>query len=419
MPKLDNKPVWGQVHLSRRLYQLWAATVAEMAKTPRRMPMPRKDMSDLEFAALVIKDHGSDMVQLWEAFTTERGEVGRYLMDPKREALVYLLGFHLANQARTMGVLQRAQTRSGLLEFVANQSGPVQLVDLGCGTGALSLTLADELKHRSPELDLRVELVDKSQAFLDIAGFGHNALIGPEALTLRRQKLDEYLSREAGEGPREGLQWYQIGYLWNEISRQAKPSQMLLKFLERGLGKGQRLITVLEPANQDIAREAMQLRDELVARGYKVLYPCPHQEPCPMLERSRDWCYSEFAWERPPLVNQIDKILRIERHRLGCAAYVFASPDLFQALVEKNPSLGTREESIVVGRPLKPSANPQSRSYEYLLCESEGLRKENPSIGPELLRGQTWNKPSSGEAKPKVEAKAKTKITISSPKIIK
>lgn len=394
MRKQESKPVWGQVHLGRRLYLLWAATVAEMAKTPRHLPKPRAELSDLEFAAAVIKEHGADMVQLWEAFTTERSEVGRYLMDPKREALVYLLGFHLANQARTLGVLQRLQTRSGLLSYLAQAKAPIHLVDLGCGSGALSLTLADSLRQESPDIALKVELVDKSQAFLDVAAFGLRSMLGQEALTLRRQKLDEYLSREAGSGVPEGLHWYQLGYLWNEIVRQPKTSQMLLNYLERGLNKGSRLITLIEPANQDIAREAMRLRDELVQRGYRVIYPCPHQEPCPMLERSRDWCYSEFSWERPPLMNAVDKILKVERHRLGCSAYVFASPDLAEALARHRGAESPREEAIVVGRPLKQSAPKNSRAFEYLLCTSEGLAKENfdPS-GPELLRGQTWAKP--------------------------
>ncbi len=393
MPSPSRGPVWGQVHLSRRTYQAWAATVASLAKTPRSLLKPRSELSDLELTAAVIKEHRSDLVQLWETFTTERADVSRYLMDPKRESLVYLLGFHLSNQARAQGVMQRLAARTSLFTYLSQAQAPIHLIDLGCGTGALSLTAVEELKQLAPEAPLSVELVDKSQPFLEAATHGLKAWLGDEALTTRRQKLDEYFQREAAQGARDGLTWYQLGYVWNEIAHQAKTTQLLLKYLDAGLKKGKRLITLIEPATQDLARAAMELRDELVERGYRVLYPCPHQEACPMLERSRDWCYSEFAWERPPLSKVVDKILKVERHRLGASAYIFASPDLVEAMAALDPVAATRPQAVVVGRPLDPSDRRRQPTFEYLLCTPGGLVKEKPGEGPELLRGQTTEKP--------------------------
>ena len=102
-----------------------------------------------------------------------------------------------------------------------------------------------------------------------------------------------------------------------------------------------------------------------------------------MLERSRDWCYSEFAWERPPLMRNVDKILEIDRHRIGCAAYVFVSPDWLKGFA-------TSPESIVVGRPLDRNASLHSRKFSYLLCSEDGLQKVEPGSGQELFRGQTF-----------------------------
>lgn len=401
MPIKQKTPKKGSLHTGRAAYQLWAETVVQFAKPPKGLAKAREELSNLDLVGQLLKEHRNDLIQLWEAFTTERSEVSRYLMDPKREALVYLLGFHLANQARADGVLQRLEARSGLLSYLGKrrENSPAQgldILDLGCGTGALSLSLTDTLKERAPELALSLELVDKSQAFLEIASFGLQKLAPNAPLVTRRQKLDEYLSRELHEGPKSNRWvWYQLGYVWNEVSHNPKTSQLLLRFLEAGLSRGQRIISLIEPANQDLSREAQSLRNELLERGYRVLYPCPHQDACPMLERTRDWCYSEFTWERPPLARTADRILSIDRHRIGCSAYVFVSPDVALALQTQE---APRSEEVIVGRPLTPSRNPQSREFDYLLCTENGLQKSKPvpdASGQiqELLRGQTLSKP--------------------------
>ncbi len=396
MPVKSKKPVKGSVHTSRASYDLWAQTVDHLAKTPRGLQKKRDELSTLDFVGALLKDHRSDLVQLWEAFTTERSEVSRYLMDPKREAMVYLLGFHLSNQARVEGALQRVENRSGLLSYLKKQSGALRLLDLGCGTGALSLSTVHELREESSKLGLSVELVDKSQAFLEAAVYGLEQLLPAQQVITRRQKLDEYLSRELSAGPSDdGWVWYQLGYVWNEIAHNPKTMQLLLRFLEAGLTKGRRIITLIEPANQDLSRATISLRNELLERGYRVLYPCPHQDSCPMLERTRDWCYSEFIWERPPLMREVDRMLKIDRHRIGCSAYVFASPDVAVSLQTQK---ATRSESIVVGRPLTQTRSKNSREFEYLLCTPEGLSKQKPEPASdggvnELLRGQTLSKP--------------------------
>jgi hypothetical protein len=261
----------------------------------------------------------------------------------------------------------------------------------------LSQITAGELLQQRSQLALAIELVDKNQAFLDVAIHGHKGLLGEEQeIVTRRQKLDEYLSRELTQGPIAGPVWYQLGYVWNEIVANPRTTQLLLRYLAAGLQQGRRIITLVEPANQDLARGAMELREELLQMGYRVLYPCPHSESCPMLERSRDWCYSEFAWERPPLMRTIDRLLEIDRQRIGCSAYLFVSPDLEQNLLVRRP--GTSQE-IVVGRPLLPRGRDPRRDFDYLLCSPDGLGKKKPESGPELLRGQTWSKPTTGARK--------------------
>lgn len=375
--------------ISSKNYKLWGEMVARTAKTPRSLEKPRAEYSDLELAGYVLGEHREDIIRLWEAFTTDRAEVSRYLMDPKRESLVYLLGFHLANQARLASVLDRAEYRHKLLSQLSAADG-IHLMDLGCGSGALSLLTAQELWSYREKMDITWELVDKSQAFLELASLGVELLAGKEAKpVLRRQKLDEYLSREVANGAKEGLVWYQLGYVWNEVSGQARTAQLLMRMLKAGLDKGQRVITILEPASEDLARQAMALRDQLTEMGYVMLYPCPHSMGCPMLAETRDWCYSEAVWDRPPLVKKVDKILKIDRQRIGVSAYVFVSPDLIEGGHVKVSAVG----SVVVGRPVdRASKDPRLTQKSYLLCAPE-VDLDKVKIGKgtvELLRGQIY-----------------------------
>lgn len=370
--------------ISHRNYQLWASTVAKMAKTPRGLERPRAEYSDLELCGFILQENREDIIRLWEAFTTDRAEISRYLMEPRREALVYLLGFHLANQARLSGVLDRTEFRHRLLSTLSGAER-LRLVDIGCGSGALSLQSAQELWSYREELPISFEFIDRSQAFLDMSVEGLSLLKKDAEAVTRKQKLDDYLSRELREPASADLVWYQLGYVWNEIKKSPKTTQLLLRYLEQGLAAGPRVLTVLEPANQEISRDAMELRDTLTAMGWVALYPCPHSAACPMLERTRDWCYSEFVWDRPPLMKKIDRILKIDRQRIGVSAYVFVSPDVYQELEN------ARHEAVVVGRPIDRQArNPMHSEKSYLLCQPEpGLTKEKAGKDAiELLRGQ-------------------------------
>jgi SAM-dependent methyltransferase len=378
---------------SRRSYSIWAKTVASLAKTPRSLDRPRKEVSDLDLTAAVIPEMRKEIIELWEAFTLNRSEVSRYLMDPKKEALTYLLGFHLSNLARTQGILRRVEHRMGLISWLRQQPRALHIEDLGCGTGALTFATLDLIFRDEKKIPCSLELVDKSKAFLDAATLGLQELNRDATLVTRQQRLDDYLDRESrkADETNESIVWHQLGYVWNEIAHSPKTSQVMLRHLAQGLQQGRRLITLIEPATQDLSRAAQQFRDQLCEMGYQVLYPCPHSSNCPMLERTRDWCYSEWEWQQPPLMQKIDRILDIDRRRLGASGYVFASPDIVMALRTMKNTDGP--SAVVVGRPLDEKAGRNnSRKFSYLLCTDAGLVKEPVDAGSERLRGVVWNR---------------------------
>jgi hypothetical protein len=113
-------------------------------------------------------------------------------------------------------------------------------------------------------------------------------------------------------------------------------------------------------------------------------------------------------------MQKIDRILDIDRRRLGASGYVFASPDIVMALRTMKKNDGP--SAVVVGRPLDEKAGrSNTRKFSYLLCADAELVKEPVDAGPERLRGVVWNRmekpkvtPVNAPKKPESLKKAKT-----------
>ena len=157
--------------------------------------------------------------------------------------------------------------------------------------------------------------------------------------------------------------------------------------------QGSTLVLLLEPASQSFARSAMELRDEMVKMGYLPLYPCLAPTPCPMLNLSRDWCYSEATWQQPKIMQTLDKSLGISRQHLSGTLMAFASKDLAKSWRAEKTA------AVIVGRPeriaphlLKVKDRPKEKpatTFEYLICTGSDLKKVAPTTaeGPPLHRG--------------------------------
>lgn len=58
-------------------------------------------------------------------------------------------------------------------------------------------------------------------------------------------------------------------------------------------------LCIVEPALRETARELSALRELLLEGGLQLLGPCTHQNPCPMLQRRRDYCHGRVQLDLP------------------------------------------------------------------------------------------------------------------------
>ncbi len=372
-----------QIQLPQSLVDAWAATVLTLARLPRGSP--KKDLPASQRLKAILFQEMSQVEELWAVFTQERGELSRKLLASKRLSVAYLLGFHLANAARAQIALERADARHGLGKKLAEgTTKPIVIHDLGAGTGACSQTFIHFLRQAGvPASRLKLHLYDGVGPLLDATHILF-AECEPDVKPLTHRMGLESLDADRLLGPAKDapLSVQLLGYVWNELARNPIARNRLSKLFEIQAKRGdEALILLLEPATQDMSREAMRLRDQLVGLGYRALYPCPAGGGCPMLELSRDWCYSEGQWARPASVTVVDDKLGIDRSRVSGTMMLFASPALDWAL-----KFDAKTPAVIVGRPDRPNAPKTGpKPFDYLLCDDGQLKKQAPTPGTIFL----------------------------------
>ncbi len=102
-------------------------------------------------------------------------------------------------------------------------------------------------------------------------------------------------------------------------------------------------IIILEPSTQDKGRKLMELRTQLIEKGYSIWAPCTHHDACPLLTQSKkDWCHDRVHWVQPSWYQKIESHLPIKNQTLTFS-YLLAS---------QTPVQRTKDEGRIVGDPL-------------------------------------------------------------------
>jgi hypothetical protein len=226
-------------------------------------------------------------------------------------------------------------------------------------------------------------LIDSCGPLLDAAKILAEAA-GLNAKTSRKniEELEaKHFTSKEGENM---VHIYLLGYVWNELVKNAPARRKLLTLMTNHIKRKEPcLIFVAEPALEFMSRPAMELRDTLCENGYTALYPCPHSSPCPMLERPKDWCYTEGVWKQPPLAEWLDDQLDVNRSKHASTLFAFASPAM---------GLTSDNKPIVVGRPVREAGIDRYKGFfDYLLCDENGITKRKPQKPKQaVLRGSIF-----------------------------
>lgn len=332
----------------------WRRAVLTWGRPGKGIP---KSAPEDERMHYIIKAAQNELLTLWETYNTDREAMGRLPLSQRSTILAYLIGFHLPGSARMSLVWKRLTERFDLGPL---QTGKWVFQDIGCGTGAMSHTLRHLVEHK----DTLWHLSDARGGFLDAANLviGEAENVKTHRSTIEALKPEYFRLREGETG------FYLAGYVWNELQKNPKARRTFMNVILGPLKRDESQFTIiLEPANERPARLAMQLRDELTAAGLVPVYPCPHSQGCPLVEKPKDRCYTDGGWNRPPEVKQLDRILGTDRTRIATAAYIFATPRAAESIRPRR-----KMRAVTIGIPtIGPNVGPSTKRIR-LLCTPEG-----------------------------------------------
>ena len=345
-------------------FYAFVGTVNKLGRTPKGFDRKGR-RADSIFKA-IFKASKPTILEIWEIYTQRRDELTRKLVNNKQSVVAYLLGFHLANMARASELFARSDKRHGWKKKLKGKK--VRVYDIGCGTAAMSLALG---------IDAEYFLIDGSGPLLDAASMLAEET-GLNAKTSRRviEELEpkQFTSRD-GE---KTVHIYLFGYIWNELTHNNAARRKLLTIVTKHIARDEEcLIFIAEPALEQMCRPTMELRDVLCSAGFVAMYPCPHSEHCPMLDRPKDWCYSEGEWDQPPLAQWVDEHLDMNRSRHAGSLFAFASPAM---------GIKSDHAPVVVGRPVREEGKDRYKGFfDYLVCGEDGISKVTPTAPKQVI----------------------------------
>ena len=208
-------------------------------------------------------------------------------LSEKWAQIAYLSYYFPLNYLRAQAVCKEA-ARLGFFEGLS--SG----VDIGSGMGSLTLSLI-ETKSDWQKL--------------------HSMDVSNEALEIQRQLLSEapkslkiFKQEELTEIEKYDLAC--LSYSWNEFSILEKS-----QFLDRA--QKFEALMIIEPSTSVHARNLMELRSQLIKKGFYAWGPCTHQQECPLLIHSKtDWCHDRIAIEKSKWFSAIEKLLPFKNETL-------------------------------------------------------------------------------------------------------
>ena len=191
----------------------------------------------------------------------------------------YLSYFFPLNALRVMRVLDEAKNR-GFLEGIDH------VVDIGSGPGTVELAFQlSDLRD-----GLRFENFEPSREAQRAHGMWKSQAVFVD-------KVKAFPSENKG--------MFVLSYSLNEIS----DWPLALDTAEA--------LMIIEPSTRDHGRRLMQVRQQLIDKGFSIWAPCTHQLECPLLSKTKtDWCHHRFPIEKSPWFEQLENNLPMRNDTL-------------------------------------------------------------------------------------------------------
>ena len=83
-------------------------------------------------------------------------------------------------------------------------------------------------------------------------------------------------------------------------------------------------ILFVEPGTKDFFFKMLEIRKNLISKGYEILFPCKELTDCPMANQSQDWCHQFIQVKQDPEIERLSQMAKKDRRLLPLTVQAFS-----------------------------------------------------------------------------------------------
>ncbi len=332
---------------------------AELDRAADRLSPAELDRAADRLSPAELDRAAADLLALQRGLTGERRLIASAYMDEGRRLGAYLLFYWFTSYTQTRGMLDMAlralgaqnsdhkpegitapgTARSGLFYEDANTT--FRILDLGSGPAPCSIAAADWFSGMNKTIAKNIEITACDQSILSLSAA--ERLADGAGYRLNRVAPWQAGTDPIPEGPFHCIViGHLLNELWKDASDRVEQRAALIDALGTQLAAGG-IILILEPALLSTGRDLLALRDRLLGHRWRVLAPCFTQKACPALAQPNQTCHSDFTWQVPRTVQELERRTGLDKDLVKTTALVLSRPGTAES--------GTQDRVHDSGRP--------------------------------------------------------------------
>ena len=251
------------------------------------MPVPLRAAIDAELASLRTTRTEASARRLSDRYLADRPATAPILVTDD-DAAAYLTTRMPATFAAIGLALEQ-------LHDAVPSFAPTALLDLGSGTGAATWAAWEVFETLT-----QARLEDYSKPALDAA----QRMLESTDLTVTTRLADAAVDQSAqvtSAAPAHPVDLALSCYVLSELTetqRSAVVNRLMAAAIRGDLGRESGAVVVVEPGTPAGYQRILAVRDQLLAAGWAIAAPCPHQGLCPVSTRPGDWCHAAVRLDR-------------------------------------------------------------------------------------------------------------------------